>query len=54
MSFFCKNAAEEALKEIARQMRIDNTYKVLRALYEVGNISKEEYVKQLRKLYEYA
>lgn len=54
MSFFCKNAAEESLREIARQMRIDNTYKTLRALYEAGGISKEEYVKQLRKLYEMA
>lgn len=52
MSFFCKNAAEEALKEIARQKRIDNAYKTLRALYEAGGIAQEEYVKHLRKLYE--
>lgn len=54
MSFFCKNAAEEALKEIARQMRIDNTIKTLRELHEIGAITKEEYAKQMRKLYEYA
>jgi hypothetical protein len=50
MAFFCKNAQEEALKEIAHQMRIDNEYKLLHELHEYGAISDGNYIETLRNL----
>lgn len=40
----------ETLKNIARQMAIANKINLLRELYELGAISKEEYVNSMTKL----
>ena len=50
MAFFCRNAQEEALKEIAIQMKITNEFELIRELYKHGAISKEIYVKSLKEL----
>lgn len=51
MSFFCKNAQEEALKNIAWQMKVDNSIKLASQLREVGEISEEQYVEILKELF---
>lgn len=50
MTFFCKNAQEEALKIIARQMMIDNEFKILHELRQTGAISEDNYIEMLRRL----
>jgi hypothetical protein len=44
------NAQEEALQEIATQLRIRNTLKLLRDQYESGVISSNTYAEKLEKL----
>lgn len=50
MSYFCRNAQEEALKEIARQMRITNSMNLLTELRNRFEISEEEYIAKLKML----
>lgn len=50
MSYFAKNATEEALKEIAMQMRIDNVFKISQELYNQGAVTKEAYIAELKKI----
>lgn len=50
MAFFCKNAQEEALKNIAKQMAIANELALLRELREHGAISTDNYTETLRNL----
>ena len=50
MAFFCKNAQEEALKEIAWQMKIANILNIERELYEKGAVSEELHIKSLKEL----
>jgi hypothetical protein len=50
MSFFCKNAQEEALKEIAWQMKIRNIFDMIHELHELGDISDEAYIKDVKEL----
>lgn len=52
MAFFCKNAQEESLREIAIQMRFANKFELLRELYKSGAITQKEYTEDLLKLYE--
>lgn len=51
MGFFYTNAQEEALKNIVWQTRISNEYALLCELRRHDGISEEEYVEQLRKLW---
>ena len=50
MAFFCKNAQEEALKEIAKQMAIANELEILRELRECDAIVEDNYTEMLRNL----
>ena len=50
MTFFCRNAQEEALKEIAKQMRIANEFDIIRELRNSGAMSNEQYIELLKKL----
>ena len=54
MGYFCRNAQEEALKNIAREMKIANEMKALRELLDHGAISEEDYIKHLRSLWKIA
>lgn len=49
MAFFCKDAGEEALKEIAWQMKIKNEFEIARELHAQGGVSDELYIKTLRE-----
>lgn len=44
------NIKTESLRKIARQMQIANKLKLLRERYEMGDISKDDYVAMLRDL----
>lgn len=44
------NARDEALQEIAKQMRISNGMELLRRLYNQDAITEKEYVEKLKKL----
>lgn len=50
MAFFCKNAQEEALKGIEKQMAIANALECLRELHKVGAISDENYAEEVRNI----
>lgn len=54
MAFFCKNAAEEALKGIERQMNIYNTIMLLKELRAAGSIDDEEYKKRLESVWKHS
>ena len=54
MGFFCRNAQEEALGEIARQMKVTNEFELLRELRNCGAISEEYYIEKLRGLWKIA
>lgn len=49
MAFFCRNAQEEALKEIAWQMKIKNELEMVHELHAQGGMSDELYIKTLRE-----
>lgn len=51
MSYFCQNAQEAALKEIAIQMKVRNEFELLQELRRHDAISEEVYLKKLRELY---
>ena len=51
MGFFCQNAQEEALKEIAKQMAIANEIELIRELRKRNAISEEAAIKRLRELF---
>lgn len=50
MAFFCKDAGEEALKEIAWQMKVANILDIERELYAKGAVSEEQHIKSLKEL----
>lgn len=50
MAFFCKNAQEEALKEIARQMKLTNAFEVVRELRKHDGITEAEYISILKDI----
>lgn len=50
MGYFCRNAQEEALKGIERQMYLSNHINALRDLYYNGGISQEKYIEELKKI----
>ena len=50
MGFFCTNAQEEALKEIAWQMKITNKFEMIRELHEQGAVSDTEYIKSIQEI----
>lgn len=54
MGFFCRNAQEEALKNIAREMAITNEFELLRELRQHDAISEETYIAKLRELWKIA
>ena len=54
MAFFCMNAQEEALREIAIQMKVSNEFKVLQELRDLEAITDEDYIERLRRLYKRA
>lgn len=51
MGFFARNAQEEALAEIARQMSITNAIEALRELHAVRAISEKEYIEKMQQLF---
>lgn len=50
MMYVPTNSQEESLNNIARQMGIANTIEVMRDLYKLGAINKEEYLKNLDRV----
>ena len=54
MSYFCKNAQEEALKGIEKQMWIKNKLELLNIRYQLGAITKEEYLEKIEILMRYS
>lgn len=48
--FLVRNAQEEALKEIARQMSIQNAQEILYDLYTAKFIEEDEYKQKLLEL----
>lgn len=54
MAFFCQNATEESLKEIAKQMNIYNTIMLLKELHAAGSIDAEEYKKRLESVWKHS
>ena len=50
MSYFATNAQEEALKEIAKQMRITNSINLLHELRVRNEIPSDEYIEKLKQL----
>lgn len=54
MAFFCKNAQEEALRELARQVWIRNEIDVLRDLRNAGAITDEQYIEKLQRIWKIA
>lgn len=53
MAFFCQNATEEALKEIARQMNIYNAVTLLKELHTAGSIDDEEFKRRLEAVWKH-
>lgn len=53
MAYFCKNATEEALRGIERQMNIYNTIMLLKELHAAGSIDNKEYKKRLEAVWEH-
>ena len=54
MAYFCKNATEEALKGIEKQMNIYNTILLLKELHATGSIDDEEYKKRLESVWKHS
>jgi hypothetical protein len=50
MAYFCANAQEEALKEVAMQMKIANIFEMSRELHKNGAISDETYIESVKEL----
>lgn len=48
------NATEDSMLEIAKQMRIHNSMKLLEELYMRDGIERHEYVEKLKELLNYA
>lgn len=54
MSFFCMNAQDEALREIAIQMKVDNEFRLLQELRHLDAITEEFYITKLKELWKRA
>lgn len=54
MAHFAINATEDAMLEIARQMRINNNMMLIEKLHDAGDIDTPEYIKLLNELFKYA
>ena len=54
MKYMARNANEEAMLNIAKQMRIYNSMKLLEEIYLKDGMEREEYLERLKDLLAYA